>query len=397
MKSYDYIQYRLSDVLREVTASTSNALASDTTVSIPYISYHSETWLELCNRLAAEAESDLSKETRFPLIALIGNDEYDIKDDSPYPEVSCTVIFVTKSDPTWRSEQRIAVNYNPILYPMYTEFMEQLVMSRYIQGPFNPYPTHKLIENYNVSEQGATGGTAYKLNDNCDGLIVTNLKLRLNRPRVAAFNYGPNAQVVYVNDIKHARITDIANTQRIQVELLSATYTDTLGVGYGASPVYQVYFDHSGSGLSISVGGSQTDSYATAHDGTYTGYVLCDDGQTRAILSFIYVISGGVLRRYTTDNYFLLNNISTNGSHYPNYDLNIIYQVKHLTDRIISASISTDGGNVIDDVNFTPSVDSTGTISKTFQLPKLSGYREILNSIGVEDTTLDSFSYYKII
>ena len=77
MKTYDYLPYRLSDVLRLETAKVSDNLASESTLSIPAVYFYAETWTELCDRLAAEGESDLSKNTRFPFIALIGNDEYE--------------------------------------------------------------------------------------------------------------------------------------------------------------------------------------------------------------------------------------------------------------------------------------------------------------------------------
>lgn len=392
MSTYSTLPLNSDEVISNIVAKAEAILSADTSLSIPRINFKYETWENLQKMIEAENKDPEKKNIKYPLVAMIRkSNQKHITVDNKY-DSQVTFIIVNKANPNDSLVTRVAKNFVPVLRPIKEELFQQIRKSRDIYGYMSNGPSCTVDESYDF-EPNTKG---YQLPDFLDGIVVV-ADLKFNEPMVELYREGPTTQLVYVNDIKHIRITDIPATKRIQVELLSATYTDTYGVGYGASPVYQVYFDHSGSGLSISVGGSQTDSYATAHDGTYTGYVLCDDGQTRAILSFIYVISGGVLRRYTVDNYFLLNTISTNGANYPYYQLDMIYKVKHSTALITSGSISTDGGNVIDEVFFSPSVNDTNTQTKSFQLEKLTGYREITNSIGVEGTTLDSASYYKLV
>lgn len=395
-KTYDYLPYRLSDVMRQVVSNVSENLASESTLSIPYVSFHAETWLELCDRLKAEAESELSKQTRFPLIALIGNDEYDINDKQPYPEVSCTIIIVTKSDPTWRSENRVAVNYNPILYPIYTELLEQLAASPLFQGVYNPYPSHKCIENYNVSEQGATGGTAYKLNDSVDGLIVTNLKLRLNRPRKATFNYGLTKSLVYLNNV--SVIGCSASGNKITVTLDGVNYTDTLHIGH---PEYSVCFSHGGGSESIITIGGSVISPNVEQDGEYYGYVQCDDGITISKLYFYYGAYGGVVTKYLSSNLFILGGFLANSIISPNCSFEIETEVSSNKSNIISREYTTDGGSVIFSQPYTPFVNSADDLSTIFTTPIISGYQDVGFNLLIDgpantSTQLESISYFKI-
>ena len=392
MSTYSALPLNPDEVIADVVAKAEEVLSADTSLSIPRINFKYETWENLQKMIEAENNDPDKKNIKYPLVAMIrkSNQKYTTADTKYDSQV--TFIIVTKAGAKMNLAARITANFVPVLRPIKEEIFQQMRKSRDIYGYMSNGPTCTVDESYDF--EPSTKG--YQLPDFLDGIVVV-ADLKFNEPMVVFDREGPTAQLVYVNDIQHIRVTNVEASSRIQVELLSALYTDTLGVGFGPAPEYQVYFDHSGTGASITVGASQSDSYATAHDGTYTGYVLCDDGETRAILSFLYVISGGTLRRYTKDNYFILNSISTVGDNPPYYNLGVIYSVEHSTAAISSGSISTDGGNVLDEEFFSPTVADTNTINKSFALEKISGYREITNSIGVEGTTLDSASYYKLI
>lgn len=395
MKTYDYLPYRLSDVLRLETAKVSDNLASESTLSIPAVYFYAETWTELCDRLAAEGESDLSKNTRFPFIALIGNDEYDINDKEPFPEVSCTVIVVTKSDPTWRSEKRIQLNYNPILYPIYTEFLEMVSASVYFQGPFNPYPSHKCIENYNLSQQGATGGTVYKLNDNVDGLILTNLKLRLNRPRIAAFNYGPTKSLTYLNNVSEINIAPEGN--KLAVTLNRAQYINA-DEGH---PNYLVFFSHGEtSSIEISVAGTRQ-SNSVAIDGEYYGYVQCDDGTTISRLFFHYACYSGVISKCTTYVRFHLESFLATSIMYPDVQFNIVSEISSSKSNLMQREFTTNGGNVLYSENYTPAISATTELIYPVSMPATNimhdvGFNLLVDGPSNTSTLLESISYFKI-
>ena len=401
MKTYDYLQYRLSDVLRLNTATVSDNLASESTLDIPAVYFYAETWKELCDMLIVKGESDLSKNMRFPFIALVGNDEYDINRDQSYPEVSCTIIIVTKSDPSWRSEQRVSVNYNPILYPIYTEFLEVVALSHYFQGPYNPYPAHKCIENYNLGEQGATGGTYYKLNDNVDGLILTNFRLRLNRPRIAAFQYGPTTSLHYLNNVSELTCSNAGRDLTITLD--AAQYTDN--ITFVGVPVYTIVF------IPLTVGGD-TDIFPITIGGSYVrtvteegeqyGYIECNDGTTSSKLYFYYSVYGGTITKITTQNKFKLDNFQLNGFAYPDYPFDVIRKTTSNKSVIELSEILIGGGNVIESIPYVPPIADTTAITTTITEPKPTaitdvGCNVVISGPSNTSTLLESISYYKLL
>lgn len=396
MKTYDYLQYNISELFRSLVATVSDNLSTEPSLNISGVYFKSETWVELCKRLSADDQSELHKNTKYPLVALIGNDEYDIKDDSQYPEVSLTLIIVTQSEATRLSEDRIAINYKPILYPIYTELMEVIAESAFFQGPYNPYPSHKWIENYNLGESSASGNRSIKLPDVCDGIIVTNLKLRLNRKRIAGFNYGLAKTLVYLNNVSGIACQVTGN--KISVTLNAAQYVDTLSVGH---PSYSVYFSHYGdSETPISIGGTRQ-SIGAELDGEYYGYVKCDDGVTVSRLYFHYSVYSGVITKHLESNIFILSSFAATSVLSPNVNFEIETEAISSKANIMSREYTMDGGNVFFSEPFAPAIQSTSDLVSIHNQLITPGYQDIGYNILVDgpantSTQLESISYYKI-
>jgi len=394
--TYDYLPYDISVIFRSIVSTVNDNLTTDTSLSIPRVMFKAETWMELCNRLKADNDSEDHKSIKYPLIALIRNYESDIKDDSPYIDSTFAFVIVTQTEPTRLSEDRLSINYRPILYPIYTEFLEQIALSPYFYGPYDPYPTHKMIESFNLGKEGVNGNGALQLPEYVDAIVITGMKLKVNRPMVAGFNYGPTKTLTYLNNVSKLTIT--TSGHNLTITLNEATNTDASHV---AVPVYTVNFPGTGDGsLVITVGGSQT--YTIGSDGDYTGYISCNDGITESKLFFFYCVSNGAVIKYSTMNQFKLQNFLTGGFDYPFDTFDILTQTTANKSLIAYRDTTYDGGNVINEETYTPStIDTTATTYTEVLAITTAAHRDIgcdVNIDGSRNTTLqlNSISYYKL-
>lgn len=398
-KTYNYLPHDVAELLRTIVATVNDNLVSETSLSIPRVTFKAETWKELCNRLKADSESSTRKSTRYPMVALIRDYDYSTQDDSNYTDVSLKLILVTQTTFEKLSEDRQAENYQPILYPIRSELMEQIALCRYFHGPYNPWPTHKCAESFNLSKDNNNGALA--LPDYVDALIITDLRLKINQQMVAGFIYGIARVLIYLNNVNELAIT--ASDNQITVELVSARYTDTLALGH---PTYAVFTpDGLGGGdyveTGITIGNQVVIVFGEGYlDGDYVGYIQCDDGITVSRLKFFYKITNGVVSQYTPSNVFSLEEFSLGGLDYPDYPFQTTVAVVASKTIISRIDMSSDGGNELSTQYFTPLVGDTGTIETTQYLEAPTTYRDIICQVvlnGSEaDILLDSISHYKL-
>ena len=399
-KTYNYLPHDVAELLRAIVATVNDNLVSETSLSIPRVTYKAETWKELCNRLKADSESSTRKATRYPMVALIRDYDYTTQDDSNYTDVSLKLIIVTQTTFDKLSEDRQAENYQPILYPIRSELMEQIALSRYFHGPYNPWPAHKCAESFNLSKDNNNG--ALSLPDYVDALIITDLRLKINQQMVAGFSYGVDMTLVYLNNVNELSIT--ASENQITVWLVGVRYVDTLSVGH---PAYVVLTPNgNGSGdyveTSITVGAQVAITFGEGYpDGEYVGYIQCDDGVTISMLKFFYKISDGAVTQYTSSCVYTLEEFSLGGLDYPDYPFQV--SVTTVTNKAIISRVdmSSDGGNELFTQNFTPLVATTGSIESTQYLEApTTSYRDVICQVALNgsetEILLDSISYYKL-
>ena len=395
-KTYDYLPYDIAELLRSIVATVNDNLKTEPSLTIPRVSYKAETWNELCNRLKADSEGKNS-ESRYPMVALIRNYEYDNGSDDPWVDTSLTIVIVTQTTSTMLSEQRQIQNYQPVLYPIYTELMEQIAFSRFFQGPYNPYPAHKMIESFNLSKSESGIDKALQLPEFVDGIIISNMRLRVNRPRVAAFTYGATKQLSYLNNV--AKLTCQTGVRQLTVNFEQMNYINT---ALGApTPTYAIYFSHDGS-FDNHFGPSRSLSKSfEAETGDFYGYIQCSDGLTISTLWFYYSLNVGNVVKYTPSSQFKLAQFNLNGFDYPDYPFNAVMQTTANKPIIQGRSISSDGGNVYEEKVYTPSVNDTQEVTTSLSFPVPTYYRDIGYQVaidGLHNTTvlLENFSYYKL-
>ena len=393
-KTYQYLPVSIPDIFRDIVSTVSTNLASEESLNIPAVYFRCETWLELVANLTMDAKHPEYSNTRYPLIALIRNYDEKFTDDNGYADVSFNLIIVTRSTADKKSQQREDDNYIPILRPIYSELMECIKNSRKFANYFDTMPTHTKTESFLVGREGNRGNTAYSLPDIVDGIIVTDLRLKVVPARGSLPIYGPTISISYLNNVSELEMRGL-NTATLSVLLVSAQYTDTNDLAN--TPVYKVYFGHNQLvGYPITIGGRVQVDISSVDANDYYGYVQCDDGYTISKLNFYYKINSNKVKSLQSDSRFELTRFVTTMNQQGIYPFDIITKIVTNTAIIKSTSIAIDGGNVIQDTLYQPPISDTEELSLTVSEALNMSIRDVAESVSIDGILFDNISYYKI-
>lgn len=391
-KTYQNIELLIDNIFTDIVATVSDNLASETSLSIPQVSFKAETFKELCARLKEDSSTEATKQTKYPLVALIRNYGTDLKPNDYYKHTSLTLIIVTLTEPTKHSEDRMAENYIPVLYPIYTELMEQIKRCKYIATVGRPYPPHKLDESFNL---GSDAG--YRMEDYVDGLIISNLELKFN-PNISSQTItGKPAQVMYVNSVEEILLR---YDNDLVVDLLSHNTVDILGVG--GAMVYSIYTSHDDTTRMVTFASAESVNIDTATKGDYYGYVKAYDGVTNSELCFHYSIdASGNVTRFTSYNLFRLHNFNVSIFDFNAYPFDVETQTVSSSTDITLVDIEADTVGKVKTFTFTPKVANTQvnevTVSgiQTETMVAVTLTNEFQGAAS-KTTSMQSFSYIKI-
>lgn len=394
--TYDFLPLSVRDIFAELVAIVSDNLSTEDDLDIAQVSFKCETWIELIKRIEAEDNSATHRATKYPLIALIRNFDEKYRDDSDRYEVSLTLVIVTPSDPTALSEDREADNYVPILRPIYTELMEQIKEDNRFYGYYYHYPPHTKTESFQLGTDSPQGNKAYLLPDCVDGIIISDLVLQVYPDRCSNTVTGPTISTVYVNNV--SELSGSATITDLTITFVSATYTDTLTVGYGASPQYMIHCDTADTDTPIVVEGTKVISSVGIADGWYKGYIYCDDGVTESRLYFYYRVYGARFITYSQQSKMLLTNFTLTGTYYTDYPFDVITRFKSFPGADIARqTLSIDGGNEQWSETYQPLVNDSGSDTNKLYEALTTTYRDVTDevTIGSGDAYLNNISYFK--
>lgn len=138
---------------------------------------------EITNLLDEYSKTIDSAFKKYPLIILI----MDFPEDrgqlrSRYADVTLEMAIVMGSETSWTAEKRYEINFRPILYPLYYEFLNQLSLEKRIDTSHDG-----LIGKNNISHRkidrpywDSLGKDANIFNDAVDIIQISNLKIKLN-------------------------------------------------------------------------------------------------------------------------------------------------------------------------------------------------------------------------
>lgn len=171
------------DIFQEIVQKVSIKMLPQLQVLDPDITgvhYLYGNYTEIQRRLIDQSKSNTEQYSRYPLIALI--EDFAIDKGKKllgfYGEVNLQFMILYHTNPDAYSEKRMTDVFKPILYPIYYEFLNQIVKSR----KFNLYSDksidHKDIKRPKFGREGEYGNDGYILTDILDGIEIKNLLLK---------------------------------------------------------------------------------------------------------------------------------------------------------------------------------------------------------------------------
>ena len=194
----------IDDIIGEVVASTSNAVmnkslpvlqqksllqtiqANETAALgsslIQQIRYSKSSFDELVETLSQADKSGEERYNKYPLIHLVQDMTIERGNDiGIFGTANINIIFIHQSMQTYKIDDRDAMVFKPVLWPMYYMFMEQLKLSFWvgdswdITGEFK----HRVIKKAFWGSRHLQGSQNV-LNDFVDALEIQNLQLKIN-------------------------------------------------------------------------------------------------------------------------------------------------------------------------------------------------------------------------
>lgn len=303
-QTYTISPVSIPSIFEAIVSEVSTNLASAT---IPQVSFRHGTWVDILDELTIDSNSpdDDVKNNKYPLVCLIHQfDENPF--DSQSEDAEFTLIIVTRSTATMRTDERYTANFIPILYPIYAELKQVIFDSMYFLG-YNQAFSHTKRDLTHAGQESANGNTAYKLPDVLDGLLMSNIKLKVNLDPICApatpnlclltpCQYG--REIEYVNVIENVTITGLESS------LLTAQVNEYIYIESGGGPLEPVIdWGTGGPPIAMTVPTppalvpfvSTLDTSLLA-DGFYLGRISYDNSDVQ----FYYKIAGGVVTMVTS-------------------------------------------------------------------------------------------------
>ncbi len=139
--------------------------------------------LELKNLIMQKGEARATKYDRFPVVMLFS----DIMSTGSsvrgtFQDVTLNMVIAMTTDPSFIASKRTAVNFDPILRPIYQELIQEIWRC----GQFHIQSVRSIlgrdIERYFWGKEGIQGGDASPMNDCIDAIEIKGLKLTQSRP-----------------------------------------------------------------------------------------------------------------------------------------------------------------------------------------------------------------------
>lgn len=142
---------------------------------IPYYTYGRR--VEIVKRLLERNNDETLTYKKYPLVAL-GMDIPERVADGVI-EFTLNIVFLALTDPNYTVAERYENVFKPILYPMYTKFLEEFGNIGLFMWPGDQSaPPHDKYDRYYWGTTNSEGSTANKLPDPLDAIELLNFKFR---------------------------------------------------------------------------------------------------------------------------------------------------------------------------------------------------------------------------
>jgi len=176
--TYIYDAFLVPKIFESLVAEVSANLSSETTLSIPNVSFKHGTWIDIKKELIEQGNSpdQTHQDTKYPLVCLIHsyNEGYDMNNN----QIKVDLVILTPTEKNEYIPYKYENNYAKILNPIYSELVQVMKDSNYFSGYLNKmtFPKRDLNHLGNETTQGG-----YELPDILDGIVMEGLDLKLAR------------------------------------------------------------------------------------------------------------------------------------------------------------------------------------------------------------------------
>ncbi len=140
------------------------------------------TLLHIVARLEEMSSDPGVKDNRFPLIGFVHDFKTTYFKNNPIPEVTVRIFIANLTAQDRRTEDRMTVNFMPILYPLFSEFISQIKASNYFMKDYGSEIEMEIFDRMHWGKEGIYGPEKYEINEFIDGIEIQNMRLRLNIP-----------------------------------------------------------------------------------------------------------------------------------------------------------------------------------------------------------------------
>ena len=173
----------IKDIIEPIVDKVSQKILStlqDVDPSILAVNFMAGHPLEIVNRLQARTNNDALKFNKYPLIALFLDAEEDRGNDIGVDaEVTLNLIIARSTKSDFIADQRLELNFKPILYPIYEEFLLQLYLSGKFLVKSKDAIKHQKIDRFFWGTESNKNNKANIFNDYIDCIEIKNLKLKV--------------------------------------------------------------------------------------------------------------------------------------------------------------------------------------------------------------------------
>jgi len=170
-----------ANVLAKIIANETAVLGQS---GITTINYQYGHFRELLETLAQWDANVTLRAQKYPLVYLVTDfKEKRGRQAGVYADTNLRVIVCHQTDPTYKSTDRKAKVFAPVLYPIYLELIEQFAKSDMTMAGSADLVLHDKTDRYYWGTSTMGGNVATSLNDYVDAIEIENLQ--------AKFDYQP--------------------------------------------------------------------------------------------------------------------------------------------------------------------------------------------------------------
>jgi hypothetical protein len=169
MDAVDYVVS--SATATEFTVEATGLTATEWKAKAPYYLYGHPT--EMVNTLTKKGTNDVYKYQKYPLVYLEQDFTEDVSSVEYYAEISrLTIVILTNTSANFSSIERYNKTFKPILYPLYTKFIEETLWSGSFSFNLN-FVNHDKTDRLFWGTKTAMGNEKNILNDPIDAIEIT--------------------------------------------------------------------------------------------------------------------------------------------------------------------------------------------------------------------------------